>query len=70
MSMIFCKYCENMRVIDCGGDVGYHCKINTILMHNFMKRWQRREQCEVKNRNNDCVDFKSKRRLKIWPTKK
>ena len=55
--MIFRNDCEHMKTIDCGGDVGYHCKPKPISKHDFMHSWKHREDCSIKNRNNNCVEF-------------
>lgn len=64
--MIFCNQCSYMRTVGGGmGCVGHHCKANPISRHDFAHRWKQEEDCEVKNRNNDCIDFKHKRRWVI-----
>lgn len=61
MSLIFCKDCCHMKFIECAmGCHGYFCKSNPIPQHNSIHSWKQREDCTVKNRNNNCVDFKGK----------
>ena len=67
--MIFCNECNYMRTAKCAiGCFGTHCKANPIPQHDFAHCWKQEEDCKVKNRNNNCLDFKYKRG--IWGRKK
>lgn len=56
--MIFCSDCRNMKTVEAAmGCVGYHCKSKPIPKHDSLHSWKQREDCTVKNRNNDCAEF-------------
>jgi len=45
------------------GCFGYVCKKNPKPVITYIHSYKQKEQCEVKNKNNDCSDFEKKRRL-------
>lgn len=56
--VVFCVGCRNKKFVEAAmGCCGHVCKANPIPEHDSFHPWKRREQCEVKNRNNNCVDF-------------
>ncbi len=60
---VFCGPCRFRKFIECAmGCCGNHCKSNPIPQHDAIHAWKRNEDCEVKNRNNDCAEFCGKRK--------
>lgn len=56
--MIFCGGCRNKKKVECAmGCVGWHCKSKPIPKYDAIHSWKYQEDCEVKNRNNDCDEF-------------
>lgn len=56
--MIFCSDCKYKKTVEGAmGCVGYHCKSKPIPKYDPIHSWKQREDCGVKNRNNDCTEF-------------
>ena len=62
---VFCGKCKHRRFVECAmGCTGNHCKSNPIPKYDSIHRWKQEEDCSVKNRNNDCREYESKKRGK------
>ncbi len=46
------------------GRSGYYCKSNPVSEYNAIHSWKQCEVCEIKNCNNNCVEFSGKWRWK------
>ncbi|MCK5609096.1 hypothetical protein KAR91_44890 [Candidatus Pacearchaeota archaeon] len=59
--LVFCGDCENLKHIrgDCGYPI-YGCNSNPIPQRNAIYMWDQCADCEVKNKNNDCLEFTPK----------
>ncbi|KKM06638.1 hypothetical protein LCGC14_1741960 [marine sediment metagenome] len=61
---VFCGKCKHRKFVECAmGCCGNHCKSNPIPKHDSIHTWLQKEDCEVKNRNNDCKEYELKKRL-------
>jgi len=62
--LVFCGKCKHKKYLEAAmGCFGYVCKKNPKPVITYIHSYKQKEQCEVKNKNNDCSDFEKKRRL-------
>lgn len=58
---IYCCSCKHKKYWELGSYDGYECKANPTPTDSYFSRYSKREECEDKNRLNDCPDYEVER---------
>jgi hypothetical protein len=58
---IYCGDCKNIKTLEDGwGGVHYRCKAEKTLEWDAIHKWWRLSECEKRNKDNNCSDYKRK----------
>ncbi len=59
--LVFCDKCKHKKFVEAAmGCCSYMCKSNPKHLHGYLREFTQMDECELKNTNNDCTEFKKR----------